>query len=67
MHVATSITADDTVQVLDRLAGERGAPEHVRCDNGPELTAHALRDWCRFSAGRDGVHRARRAVAEPVR
>ena len=26
-----------------------GAPEHVRCDNGPELTANALRDWCRFS------------------
>ena len=22
---------------------------HVRCDNGPELTAHALRDWCRFT------------------
>ena len=21
----------------------------MRCDNGPELTAHALRDWCRFS------------------
>ena len=20
----------------------------MRCDNGPELTAHALRDWCRF-------------------
>ena len=41
MHVATSITADDTVGVLDRLARERGAPAHVRCDNGPELTAHA--------------------------
>jgi putative transposase len=49
MHVATSITADDTVRVLDRLARERGAPAHVRCDNGPELTAHALSDWCRFS------------------
>jgi putative transposase len=21
----------------------------VRCDNDPEFTAHALRDWCRFS------------------
>jgi putative transposase len=49
MHAATSITADDTVRVLDRLARERGAPGHVRCDNGPELTAHALKDWCRFS------------------
>jgi putative transposase len=49
MHVAHNITADDTVGVLDQLARERGAPEHVRCDNGPELTAHALRDWCRFT------------------
>jgi putative transposase len=58
MHVATSITAEDTVRVLDRLARERGAPEHVRCDNGPELTARALRDWCRFQ-------RAQTAFIEP--
>lgn len=48
MEAAHSITADRTVRVLERLAHERGAPEHLRCDNGPELTAHALRDWCRF-------------------
>jgi hypothetical protein len=58
MHVATSITADDTVRALDRLARERGAPAHVRCDNGPELSAHALRDWCRF-------RRAETAFIEP--
>jgi putative transposase len=44
------IDADHTVAVLDRLVAERGAPPaFVRCDNGPELTANALRDWCRFS------------------
>jgi putative transposase len=44
------IDADQTVDVLDRLVGERGTtPGFVRCDNGPEMTAHALRDWCRFS------------------
>ena len=44
------IDADRTVAVLERLVAIRGrAPEHVRCDNGPELTANALRDWCRFS------------------
>ena len=43
------IDADATVARLERLAAEHGAPEHVRCDNGPELTANALRDWCRFS------------------
>jgi putative transposase len=44
------IDTDQTVDVLDRLVGERGTtPGFVRCDNGPEMTAHALRDWCRFS------------------
>jgi putative transposase len=45
------IDADRTVSVLDRVVVERGgAPAHIRCDNGPELTANALRDWCRFSS-----------------
>jgi putative transposase len=44
------IDADATVAALDRLVAERGtAPRCIRCDNGPELTANALRDWCRFS------------------
>ena len=44
------IDADHTVKVLDRLVAERGsAPTFLRCDNGPEMTANALRDWCRFS------------------
>jgi transposase InsO family protein len=50
MHVARRIDADQTVAILDGLAARRGPPAHIRCDNGPELTAHALRDWCRFSA-----------------
>jgi putative transposase len=49
MHVARSIDADTTVPVLARLVVERDAPELIRCDNGTELTSHALRDWCRFA------------------
>lgn len=49
MLVERSIDADRTVSVLERLLGERGAPEFLRMDNGPELTAHALKDWCQFS------------------
>ena len=44
------IDADRTVGRLERLVADRGAPAHLRCDNGPELTANALRDWCRFSS-----------------
>jgi len=50
MHVDRSITADEVVTVLERLAAKRGAPAYLRCDNGSELAAHALRDWCRFTA-----------------
>jgi len=50
IEVQRSITADDTVTVLERLVSRRGrAPRFLRMDNGPELTANALRDWCRFS------------------
>ena len=53
IHVDRRIDADATVAVLDRVVAEREtAPRFVRCDNGPELTAHALRDWCRFSGAR---------------
>ena len=52
--VEHSIDADATVAALDKIVGRRGRhPDFVRCDNGPELTAHALRDWCRF--GRAGT------------
>lgn len=49
IEVDRSLTADRTVQVLEQLIETRGtAPEFIRMDNGPELTAHALRDFCRF-------------------
>jgi len=48
-EVARSITAEDTVATLERVVALRGAaPAHIRCDNGPELIAHTLRDWCRL-------------------
>lgn len=47
VRVERRIDADRTVSVLDRIVAERGRfPELVRMDNGPELTANAIRDWC---------------------
>jgi transposase InsO family protein len=47
---ARRITADDTVDVLEQVVAHRGStPVYIRCDNGPELTAEALKDWCRFT------------------
>jgi len=41
-----TIDADQTVAVLERLVARRGAPENLRSDNGPELTARVLAEWC---------------------
>lgn len=49
IEVARRIDADRTVSVLERIVALRGRPpELVRMDNGPELTANAIRDWCRI-------------------
>ena len=55
MDVDRSITADQVVGCIERLVAARGAPRHLRMDNGPELIAWALRDWCRL-AGLDTIY-----------
>ena len=50
IEVDRSIDAEETVAVLKRLAAERGAPANIRADNGPELTAAVLREWCRHGS-----------------
>jgi transposase InsO family protein len=37
------------VQVLDELTAIRGAPAHIRSDNGPEFVSAAVRKWCEES------------------
>ena len=50
MRVGRRCTADDLVEVLDRLWSPSGAPASTcDADNGPELIAWALREWCRLS------------------
>ena len=49
IDVERSITADEVVNLLDRLVTERGVPCFLRCDNGPEFAAFAIADWCRFN------------------
>lgn len=35
---------------MDHLALQHWAPHYGRFDNGPELVAHAVHDWCRFAS-----------------
>ena len=43
--VGRSICAQTVVQNLKWLFMDRGAPEHIRSDNGPEFIATAVREW----------------------
>ena len=49
MRVGRTCCADEVVAVIEGLVVARGAPGHLRMDNGPELVAWALRDWCRLA------------------
>ncbi|MFE3230234.1 integrase core domain-containing protein, partial [Nocardia sp. NPDC059228] len=45
-----SCTADALIAVLDEIIAATGRkPTHIRMDNGTEMTAHAMTDWCRFT------------------
>ena len=55
MRVGRSCDADTVVAAIESLARHRGAPAHLRMDNGSELIAWALRDCCRLG-GRHRLH-----------
>jgi putative transposase len=45
IHVDRKITAYNVVEQLAELFVERGAPDFIRSDNGPEFTADVVREW----------------------
>ncbi len=47
VEVSTTIPSVRVVRILDELVQTYGAPEALRMDNGPELTAEVLQCWCR--------------------
>ncbi len=42
--VARRIGAQEVIKILAKVMLLRGIPEHIRSDNGPELTARVLRE-----------------------
>jgi putative transposase len=45
IEVDTSIGGERVVAVLEKLIAERGVPEAITLDNGPEFTGKALHQW----------------------
>jgi len=51
IKVGRKLTSYDVIEQLADLMVERGTPDHIRSDNGPEFTAEVIRGWL----GRLGV------------
>jgi len=45
IEVERSITSAEVIETLRYVFELRGAPKHIRSDNGPEFIAKALRSW----------------------
>jgi putative transposase len=46
LEVDTSFASRRVTRVLERIVAERGVPQAIRCDNGPELTSRHFLAWC---------------------
>jgi putative transposase len=46
LEVDTSFASRRVTRVLDGIVAERGRPQSIRCDNGPELTSRHMLAWC---------------------
>ena len=44
-HTAASITGRDVIALIDRIAAQRGYPQILRSDNGPEFVCDAVAAW----------------------
>jgi len=45
LEVDTSFASRRVTRELDRIVAERGVPEAIRCDNGPEFTSRHFLAW----------------------
>ena len=46
IEAGVSLTSRRVTRVLERVIAERGTPQSLRCDNGPEFTSRHFIGWC---------------------
>lgn len=47
IDVNFSHSGNSVIQALERVFAERGKPQGIRCDNGPEFISKALSEYCK--------------------
>lgn len=46
LEVDTSLSSQRVTRALEPVIEQRGRPQAIRCDNGPELTSRHFLSWC---------------------
>ena len=49
IEVGQRLTGDDVVRVLEQVTADRGTPQSIRVDNGPEFISRSLDLWAYFN------------------
>jgi putative transposase len=47
IEIDTSLTSERLIRVFEQLKAERGLPDMLRTDNGPEFLGMVFTDWCK--------------------
>ena len=50
VEVGQRLTGDDVVRVLEQVTSQRGKPQSIRVDNGPEFVSQSLDLWAYFNS-----------------
>ena len=64
IRVARRINSFGVIETMADVMLVRGIPEHIRSDNGPEMTAKIVRNWLAKARRQDALHRARQPLGE---
>ena len=49
IRVDRTCTAENVITIIEQLVTQRGTPKYLRADNGPEMIAWTLQDYCRLA------------------
>ncbi len=58
IKVERRLPAKAVIEVLEQAFTERGMPEYLRSDNGPEFIAKVIQSVAKAASGQNAIHRA---------